>query len=106
VAVKDVSFNVAVSQEMRGLLTRHRQPLLNVLQTSTTTLANYVLNLLKERIVEVKAMLRAAQSKISVSVDMWMSSNNLSFLGVVAHFVGKFFKVSNFSTLSTRESSH
>jgi hypothetical protein len=33
-------------------------------------------------------------------------SNNLSFLGVVAYFVGKFFKVSDFLTLSARESSH
>jgi hypothetical protein len=106
VAVKDISFNVAVFQEMRGLLTWHRQPLLNALQTSATTLASYVLNLLKKRIVEVKAMLQAAQSKISVSVDMWTSSNNLSVLGVVAHFVGKFFKVSNFPTLSMQESSY
>jgi hypothetical protein len=69
-------------------------------------LAGYVLNSLKERIVEVTAMLRAAQSKISVSVDVWTSSNNLSFLGVLAHFVGKFFKVSDFPTLSARESIH
>jgi hypothetical protein len=34
------------------------------------TLAGYVLNMLEERIVEVMPMLRAAQSKISVSVDM------------------------------------
>jgi hypothetical protein len=69
-------------------------------------LAGYVLNSLKERIVEVKAMLRAAQSKISVSVDVWSSSNNPGFLGVAANFVGKFFKVSDFPTLSARESSH
>jgi hypothetical protein len=79
---------------------------LNALPTSTTTLAGYVLNLLEERIVEVRPMLRAAQSKISVSVDMWTSSNNMSFIGVVAHFVCKFFKESNFPILSKRESNH
>jgi hypothetical protein len=46
------------------------------------------------------------QSKISVSVDVWTLSNNLSFLGDVAYFVGKCFKVSDFLTLSARESSH
>jgi hypothetical protein len=106
VIVKDVSFNVAMFQEMRGLLTWHQQPLLNALPTSATTLASYVLNSLKERLVEVKAMLQVVQSKISVSVDVWTSSNNLSFLSVVAYFVGKCFKVSDFLTLSTRESSH
>jgi hypothetical protein len=104
--VKDVSFGVAVSQETRGLLTWHRQALLSALPTSHTTLSNYVLTSLKERIVEVTAMLHAAQSRISVSVDVWTSSNHLSFLGVVAHFVGKFLEVSGFPTLSARESSH
>jgi hypothetical protein len=70
VIVKDVSFNVAMFQEMRGLLTWHQQPLLNALPTSATTLASYVLNSLKERLVEVKAMLQVVQSKISVSVDV------------------------------------
>jgi hypothetical protein len=45
------------------------------------------------------AMLQAAQSKISISVDVWMSSNYLSFLGVIAHFVGKFLQVSGFITV-------
>jgi hypothetical protein len=58
-----------------------------------------VLTLLKKRIVEVMAMLQAAQSKISISVDVWMSSNYLSFLGVIAHFVGKFLQVSGFITV-------
>jgi hypothetical protein len=49
-------------------------------------------------------MLQAAQSRISMSVDLWTSSNHLSFLGVVAHFGGKFFQVSDFPTLSVRES--
>jgi hypothetical protein len=106
VIVKDVSFGVAVSQETRGLLTWHRQALLSALPTSHTTLSNYVLTSLKERMVEVTAMLHAAQSRISVSVDVWTSSNHLSFLGVVAHFVGKFLEVSGFPTLSARESSH
>jgi hypothetical protein len=69
-------------------------------------LASYVLNSLKERLAEVKATLQVAQSKISVSIDVWTLSNNLSFLGVVAYFVGKFFKMSGFLTLSAQESSH
>jgi hypothetical protein len=79
---------------------------LNALPISTTTLAGYVLNSLEERIVEVMPMLRAAQSKISVSIDMWTSFNKMSFLGVVAHFVCKFFEEFNFPILRKRKSSH
>jgi len=43
------------------------------------------------RKIEVRELLAAAESKISISVDIWTSSNYLSFLGVVAHFVGKFY---------------
>jgi hypothetical protein len=79
---------------------------LNALPISTTTLAGYVLNSLEERIVEVMPMLRAAQSNISVSIDMWTSFNKMSFLGVVAYYVCKFFEESNFSILRKRKSSH
>jgi hypothetical protein len=106
VIVKDVSFRVAVSPEMRTLLTWNQAPLLAALPNSHNTLANYVVQSMRERKVEVVAMLQAAWSWISVSVDVWTLSNHLSFLGVVAHFVGKFFKVLDFSTLYTRESIH
>jgi hypothetical protein len=52
-------------------------------------MSKYVQAKLEERKIEVGELLRAASSKISVSVDIWTSSNYLSFLGVVAHFVGK-----------------
>ena len=52
-------------------------------------MSEYVKAKLEERKVEVGELLRAASSKISISVDIWTSSNHLSFLGVVAHFVGK-----------------
>jgi hypothetical protein len=69
-------------------------------------LASYVVQSMRERKVEVAAMLQAAWSQIGVSIDVWTSSNHLSFLGVVAYFVGKFFKVLYFPTLSVQESIH
>jgi hypothetical protein len=70
VIVKDISYKVAVSLEMRALLTWNWALLLAALPNSYNTLAGYVLQSLKERIVEVQAMLQAAQSQISVSVDV------------------------------------
>lgn len=103
VIVKDVSFNVAISAETRGILTFNRLPLLAALPSSVTTMSQYVHTSLKERLEEVTMMLKAAPGKLSVSVDVWTSSNYLSFLGVVAHFVGKFFEVSGFPALGVRK---
>lgn len=102
--VKDISFAVVVSVATRGLLTWNRSPLLPALPNSTTTFRKYVLAALAERKVEVRELLQAARGKISISVDVWASPNHLSFLSVVAHFVGKFFKVSDLPTTSPRES--
>ena len=52
-------------------------------------MSSYVMKLLATQKIEVKELLAAAKSKISVSVDIWTSSNYLSFLRVVAHFVSK-----------------
>jgi hypothetical protein len=85
VILKDISFRVAVSPETQGLLTWNRAPLLRVLPDCRGTLCSYVLQYLDERMSEMRILLQAARSKISISVDIWTSSNHLSFLGVVAH---------------------
>jgi ribosomal protein S3AE len=63
--------------------------LLRALPTSKTTLSNYVKTALEERKLIIKSLVQSAASKVAVSVDVWTSSNYLSFLGVVAHFVGR-----------------
>jgi hypothetical protein len=102
---KDVSFAVAVSPATRGLLMWNRTPLLPALPNSASTFQKYVLAALAERKDEVRELLRASKGKISISVDVWTSSNYLSFLGVVAHFVGKLFWCSLGSTLTLYKSS-
>jgi hypothetical protein len=46
---------------------------------STATLQKYVLSMLEKRTAEVRALLQAARGKISFSVDVWTSSNHISF---------------------------
>ena len=89
VIVKDVSFLVAVDATTRGLLTWNRSDLLPAIPASVSTIRSYILTTLEERRAEVSVMLQAGRGKISISVDVWTSPNHLSFLGVVAHFVGK-----------------
>jgi hypothetical protein len=85
---------VAASPELRGLLTWNRSDLLKALPTSSTTIAEYTRSSLERRKEEIKTLVTTAASKISISVDVWTSSNPLSFLGVVAHFAGKSLPVS------------
>ena len=85
----DLSFLMATSAGTRGLLTWNRTELLRALPSSHNTLSGYVKKGLEERKEEIRKLLHAAQSKISISCDIWTSPNNVDFLGVVAHFVGK-----------------
>lgn len=84
----DLSLRQATSPETRGLLTWNRPQLLKALPSHHTTLAKYIEEGLEERKLEIKELLRTASSTIALSVDIWTSPNHLSFLGVVAHFVG------------------
>jgi hypothetical protein len=91
VIIKDVSFSNAVSPALRGLLTWNCSSLLAALPNSVSTMRDYILSTLETRKAEIGVLLEASKSRISISVDVWTSSNYLSFLGVVAHFTGKFF---------------
>ena len=54
---------------------------------SSTTLSDYIKKHYIKRKSEIYRLIQSAPSKIAISVDIWTSSNHLSFLGVVAHFV-------------------
>ena len=88
VIANDVSFREAVSSATRGLLTWNRRPLLNALPSSAGTLSEYIMKALNRRKTQIEALLATSSSLISLSIDIWTSPNHLSFLGVVAHFVG------------------
>jgi hypothetical protein len=87
VITQDLSFSDVVSPATRGLITWNKMSLLRALPNSVTTLSTYVKKRLEDRKSEVVSLLASAQSKISISVDMWTSNNHYSFLAVVAHFV-------------------
>ena len=84
---RDLSFLDVTSPATRGLITWNRAALLKALPNSVTTLSGYIKKRLEARKSELTSLLEAAQSKISISFDMWTSNNHHSFLGIVAHFV-------------------
>ena len=56
-----------------------------------TQFSNYAIDVRPnlERKIEIKSLLAAAIGRMNLSLDVWTSTNHLSFLGIVAHFVGK-----------------
>jgi hypothetical protein len=89
VIMRDLSFSDAVAPETRGVVTWNRLALLHALPNSVGTISNFIKKRLEARISEVSRLLDSAQSKISLSFDIWTSNNHYSFLSVIAHFVGK-----------------
>ncbi|KAK7178247.1 transposase-like protein [Paraphaeosphaeria sporulosa] len=85
--VGDMSFSDVTCAATRGLLTWNRSNLLHANSDSKTTLSEYINKYYTQRQSEVRRLTQSAASKIAISVDIRTSSNYLSFLGVVAHFV-------------------
>ena len=59
--------------------------LLEALSASHGTLSQYV-KTLEERKGEIQALLGSARSRVTVSGDVWLSGNHMSFMAVVAQF--------------------
>ena len=75
----DMSFLNATSSATRGPLTWNRSDLLRALPFSGTKLSEYVHKMTEERKVARHGLWASTASKISVSTDVWTSSNYLSF---------------------------
>jgi hypothetical protein len=88
--MRDLSFADVTSPLTRGMLTWNRSNLLHALPDSRTTLSSYINKQARERKAEVSRLFQTAAGKISLSADVWTSGNHISFLAIVAHFVGKF----------------
>jgi hypothetical protein len=86
---KDISFACASSAATRAILTWNRAELLEALPASHTTVSAYVSKSADSRIKEISVLLETARSKVAISADVWSSPNHISFMAIVAHFVGQ-----------------
>jgi hypothetical protein len=85
--MRDLSFRDVTCLLIRGLLTWNCTNLLYALPDLLGTLSDYIKKHYIKRKSEIYRLIPLAPSKIAISVNLWTSSNYLSFLGVVAHFV-------------------
>lgn len=88
IVVSDVSFRDGASIELRALLAWNRTSVLHGLIDSSTTIATRIRDRFEERKEAIRTVLKSSAGKISLTVDLWQSSNYFSILGVVAHYLG------------------
>ena len=85
---QDITYRQATSQDTRDLLSFDHHELDTVLWKSHNSLKEAVEKAYHLRFSDIHNLLQRARSKIHISCDVWTSTNGLSLLGVVAHFVG------------------
>jgi hypothetical protein len=84
---QDLTFRQVTHEETRHILAYQQPQLLKILPSSHSTLVDYIKQAYQERQEQLRDTLRSAQSKIHISFDIWASTNGLSLLGVVGHFL-------------------
>jgi hypothetical protein len=89
VITQDLSFNQAVHLETRDLLSYPDLEVQRLLPKSTTTLSEWIQKSYEIRYLDIKDFILTACSKVTVSSDIWTSTNGLSLLGVVGHFLSR-----------------
>lgn len=88
----NISFEQAASELLRKVILGGG-PAVEHLLPCPTTVRSWVMNTYHERISDVKAALVRSQSKVNLSLDAWSSPNNLSLLGIVAHWIDDDYKL-------------
>jgi hypothetical protein len=86
---QDLTYRQVTSQDTRDLLTFDRPELNSALWESHTTLSAHIKQAYEDRFQDIGSILRSAKSRIHISCDVWTSTNGLSLLGIVAHFLDK-----------------
>lgn len=84
---QNISYRSASSEDTRRMFTLVRPGIEKAMYTSHGSLSRLVVSAYKNRQLEIKDRLLIAKSRITVSCDVWTSTNHLSLLGIVAHFI-------------------
>jgi len=86
---QDLTYRQVTSEDTRDILSFDRPEMDATLWENHSTLRNHIEEAYNLRLVDIRELLQAANSKIHISCDIWTSTNSHSLLGVVAHFLGK-----------------
>jgi hypothetical protein len=91
---QNASYRSSTSEDTRDIICFSRDWLEKSVWKSPATLSKYIEEAYRNRSHNIEDILRESKSKIHLSCDIWTSTNHMSLLGVVAHFLGKFLSLS------------
>ncbi|KAI7202365.1 hypothetical protein KC316_g1835 [Hortaea werneckii] len=94
VARDDITFEQAASPHLSRVITNGGPAIKHLLPTARTV-SSWLLKTMRDRKPEVKASLLKAHSAINISFDAWSTPNDLSLLGIVAHWINEKKKLSS-----------
>lgn len=86
---RNLTFRQATHEDTRALFAQTREDITKLLYQSPTSLSDLIVRTYEQRKLDIQQLLIPAKSKIHISCDVWTSTNHLSLLGVVAHFLDK-----------------
>lgn len=82
-------FSIVSWPEFRTLLQFLEPKAQNWCPTSGTCIANWIGDTWQNCKFKLASDLQTSRTKVHLSLDIWTSSNNFSFLGIVAHYIPK-----------------
>ena len=87
---QNTSYRSGTSEDMRDIICFGCDWLEKSVWKSLFTLSKYIEEAYRNRYQDIKEVLNESKSKIHLSCDIWTSTNHMSLLGVIGHFLGKF----------------
>jgi hypothetical protein len=83
----DITYRQAISPRLQWLLLHGGPQVEDTVPKSHNTVSAWIIESFHQSRKQVKDLLATSRSRINLSFDLWTSSNGLSLVGVVAHFV-------------------
>ena len=84
---RNITYWQATHEDTRAIFGQTREGIDKLLYKSASSLSELIVRTYEQRQVNIRQLLLTAKSKIHISCDIWTSTNHLSLLGVVAHFI-------------------
>ena len=84
---RNITFRQATHEDTRAIFGQTREDIDKLLYKSPSSLSDLILRTYELRQINIRELLLTTKSKIHISCDIWTSTNHLSLLGVVAHFL-------------------
>lgn len=90
---QDITFNQAVSGDLRELFRSLNPSSVDCFPTHHNTPRSWIVKAFNDKRADITNILQKAQSNVNISFDLWSSPFGISLLGITAHFIDEKYTV-------------